>query len=115
MLGASKVLMRHEHAFVAEIDLLGVWVALHVDVDRPIAGDEKRIAGGCNAAEASPRHNPSPHAVLRAASARSLRRPFHVIPLSPVPSADTHRHARAANIERNGSLPALFLCRPGIL
>ena len=55
-----EMLVRHEYAFVAEGNLLRVGVAGHIDVDRAIAGDQKRIGRRCDAAEAPPRHNPAP-------------------------------------------------------
>ena len=58
--GRLEVLMRHKHAFVTESDLLRVWIAEHVNIDRPIAGDEKSIAAGRDAAKAPPRHDPAP-------------------------------------------------------
>ena len=53
--------MRHKDALVTENDLLRVWVAWHVNIDGPIAGDEESITAGHDAAEASPRHNAAPH------------------------------------------------------
>ncbi len=78
-LGRLEGLMRHEHAFVTENDLLRVWIARHLDIDRSIAGDEKSITAGGDAAKAPPRHNRRVAAVPPAASARfSPRRQVRV-------------------------------------
>ena len=61
MLGASNgLLCGSEQAFVAEDDLLRVGIAGRLDTHRPVAGDEKRIAGGRDAAKAAPRHDLPP-------------------------------------------------------
>ena len=58
ILGASKGLLCGVNRLSCrKTDLLGVGIARRLDTHRPVAGNEKRIGGGGDAAKAAPRHD----------------------------------------------------------